>query len=337
MVAFCEVDFLVNFSIIKSEASERINERTFDMNSVFSENLKKFRLKKSYTQEQAADILGVSSHTVSRWECGTTLPDVLLLPEIAKLYEITIDDLYKKNSVGYENFAQRLATVYEASRDPEDFMRCRNEFQKLMKQGELSTADKWQYGWIHMYMMNFCRDEAVMWYDKAVNDDPNADPQNYNIANMQRIWMFFLLKKEEEIISELKAKTESEPENPRAADYLLVALIWAEKYNEAYELFKEAVKKFPDDWRIYIHGGDICKNLKRYDEALNYYDKAGEIGTYFCDEMDCKAGLYQELGEYEKACKEYIKMAEIYRSRGYDVEADMMEKYAKECEDKISI
>mgnify|MGYP003297697871 CR=1 FL=1 len=69
------------------------------MNTIFSDNLKKFRQNKNYTQEQVADILGVSSHSVSRWECGTTLPDVLMLPEIAKLYEITTDDLYKKNSV----------------------------------------------------------------------------------------------------------------------------------------------------------------------------------------------------------------------------------------------
>ena len=131
------------------------------MNTIFSDNLKKFRQNKNYTQEQVADILGVSSHSVSRWECGTTLPDVLMLPEIAKLYEITTDDLYKKNSVAYDNYAQRLSSVYENSHDPEDFFRCRNEYIKLIKQGALSTQDKWTYGWIHMCMMNYCRDTAI--------------------------------------------------------------------------------------------------------------------------------------------------------------------------------
>ena len=125
------------------------------------------------------------------------------------------------------------------------------------------------------------------------------------------------------------------PDNPRETDNLLVALIWAEKYDDAYNLFTETIKKFPDDWRMYIHGGDICKGLKKYDEALACYNKAGEIGTYFCDEMDCKAGLYEEMGEYEKAYNECMKMADIYRSRGYDVEADMTEKRAKELKDKM--
>ena len=38
--------------------------------TVFSENLKKFRTAKNYTQEQVADILCVNAQTVSRWECG---------------------------------------------------------------------------------------------------------------------------------------------------------------------------------------------------------------------------------------------------------------------------
>lgn len=304
------------------------------MNNIFSNNLKKFRLEKGFTQEQIAEKLNVNPQTVSRWECGTTLPDVLTLPALAELYGVTVDDFYKKNSVAYENFAQRLASVYEQSRDPEDFMRCRSEYEKLIKKGELSTADKWQYGWIHMYMMNYCRDIAVEWYDKAVNDDPEKDPENHHIACMQRIWMFFLLKKEDEIISELREKAKENPDNPRETDNLLVALIWAENYGEAYNIFTKAIKKFPDDWRMYIHGGDIAKKLKKYNEALAYYEKAGEIGTYFCDEMDCKVGLYEETEEYEKAYNECVKMADIYRSRGYDVEADIMTKRAAELKKK---
>ena len=54
------------------------------MNTTFSKNLKKLRLQKKLTQEQAAEVLGVSTQTISRWECNTTLPDVMLLPEIGQ-------------------------------------------------------------------------------------------------------------------------------------------------------------------------------------------------------------------------------------------------------------
>ena len=45
-------------------------------------------------EEQAAEALGVSTQTVSRWECNTTLPDVMLLPKIADSFNITIDALF---------------------------------------------------------------------------------------------------------------------------------------------------------------------------------------------------------------------------------------------------
>ncbi len=56
-------------------------------------NIKEYRLKKGYTQEQLAYELGVSSQTVSRWETGNTYPDIVMLPIIAELFETTIDNL----------------------------------------------------------------------------------------------------------------------------------------------------------------------------------------------------------------------------------------------------
>ena len=41
--------------------------------TTFCRNLKRFRLSKKLTQEQAAERLGVSAQSISRWECGITL------------------------------------------------------------------------------------------------------------------------------------------------------------------------------------------------------------------------------------------------------------------------
>ena len=298
--------------------------------NVFFENLKKYRLARNMTQEKAAEKLGVNAQTISRWECGTTLPDVLMLPKIASLYGVTTDDLYRKNYVGYENYAQRLSSVYENTRDPVDFMRCREEFLKQIKDGKMSTADKWQYGWIHMFMMNYCRDVALEWYQKAVDDPPEADPNAYSVACMQRIWMYFLLKRDDEIIAECKEKVKNAPNDSIQTDNLLIALLYADKNEEAYAVFLSAKDQFRDNWHLFIHGGEICEKLGRYDEAVGYYKVAGEIGTYFCDDLDCLANLYHKTGEYEKACACYLKMAEIYASRGFDVEAERMKRFAKE-------
>ncbi|MCL2665185.1 MAG: helix-turn-helix domain-containing protein [Defluviitaleaceae bacterium] len=49
-----------------------------------AENLKTLRKGKDLTQEEAAEILGVSPQSVSKWERGTAYPDIALLPALAK-------------------------------------------------------------------------------------------------------------------------------------------------------------------------------------------------------------------------------------------------------------
>lgn len=68
---------------------------------------------------------------------------------------------------------------------------------------------------------------------------------------------------------------------------------------------------------------------------MECYNKAGETGSYFCDELYCKADLYEDLGEYKKSHDMYMKIADILRQKGYDVEADMAEKDAEEVKRKI--
>lgn len=47
-----------------------------------------------FTQEQLANMVGVSAQTVSKWETGTTMPDIMLLPIIADVFGVDIDSLY---------------------------------------------------------------------------------------------------------------------------------------------------------------------------------------------------------------------------------------------------
>ena len=50
--------------------------------------LKQLRNEKGITQEQLAEILGVSGRTVSRWETGTNLPDLSILVQISEYYGV---------------------------------------------------------------------------------------------------------------------------------------------------------------------------------------------------------------------------------------------------------
>lgn len=84
--------------------------------------LKALRKEKALTQEQTAEILNVSNRTVSRWETGANLPDISLLQEIAKLYDVNISDIIdgerKTKGAGPEesSVAQKMSDYAEAEK-----------------------------------------------------------------------------------------------------------------------------------------------------------------------------------------------------------------------------
>lgn len=57
------------------------------------EKLNLMRKNSGFTQEEIAVRLGVSPQAVSKWENDLSCPDIMLLPEIAKLYGKTVDAL----------------------------------------------------------------------------------------------------------------------------------------------------------------------------------------------------------------------------------------------------
>ena len=55
--------------------------------------LRELRKENNLTQEQLAEKFGVSSQRVSRWENGTTLPDLDILVELADYYNVEIQEI----------------------------------------------------------------------------------------------------------------------------------------------------------------------------------------------------------------------------------------------------
>lgn len=63
---------------------------------MFSENLKRLRKEKGFSQEQLATRLNVVRQTVSKWEKGISVPDAELLIQLAEVLDVTVGDLLGK-------------------------------------------------------------------------------------------------------------------------------------------------------------------------------------------------------------------------------------------------
>jgi len=55
-----------------------------------------------FTQSALADQLGVSFQAVSKWERGENLPDAFTMVELARVYDITVDEILKGEVVKKE-------------------------------------------------------------------------------------------------------------------------------------------------------------------------------------------------------------------------------------------
>ena len=62
-------------------------------NQTIGERIAQLRRKKNTTQEAMAEQLGVTPQAVSKWENDISCPDITLLPPLAALLGVTVDEL----------------------------------------------------------------------------------------------------------------------------------------------------------------------------------------------------------------------------------------------------
>ena len=303
--------------------------------NVFCDNLKRFRAAKNLTQEQAAEALGVSTQTVSRWECNVTLPDVAMLPNIAELYCVTIDDLYRKTGVAYDNYAQRLFSVFEADPSPDHFIRADAEFKKLLRGGDYSMNDLRTYGILYQFMMRYCRDKAGEIFDRVIKQGPGEDPQTYWSTRRQKVYFLWQAGQNKDSIDEYLPLVEAGSNEVQEWICLLQAYQQDDRNEEAWELLRKAEARFPESASLHVYAGDLLRTLKRYDEAFVHWRRALEMEPKWLDAAYSMGFCYEELGQYGKACDIWRGIVEELEVRGFEAELAFPRSLAQKCKAKM--
>ena len=79
-------------------------------------NIRAFRKQRSLTQEQLAEVLGVSTGAVYKWEADLSIPELGMILEMADFFDTSVDVL-----LGYEMRDNRLETsllLFDQNTDP---------------------------------------------------------------------------------------------------------------------------------------------------------------------------------------------------------------------------
>ena len=69
---------------------------------MLSERIYKFRRKSGLSQEQLAEKIGVSRQAISKWESGTSTPELETLLALSDCFSITLDELVKDETANQE-------------------------------------------------------------------------------------------------------------------------------------------------------------------------------------------------------------------------------------------
>ena len=230
------------------------------MVSKLADNIKNFRKERRLTQEQLAEVMGVTTGAVHKWEAGMSIPDLSLIMELADFYDVSVDVL-----IGYEIRDNRQDAIkkrldeYCKTMDPEAL----KEVEKALKKYPDSLD-----------MVLDCAD--VYLYFGAGNGGRDIARQALELLERALV---LLPQNTDPKISALSIYI-------RMADaYTLLG-----EYEKSLELLK---KHNTDDIFTDTIGVGLAAFVKRYSEAEPYLSKA--LFYHICALMNTISGLYLVL------------------------------------------
>ncbi len=126
------------------------------MNTIkVQEQIAFLRKQKGLTQEELAKALGVTNQAVSKWESGQCCPDIQLLPDLAKLFEVTVDELLGCNlTKGLGDICLNLKDYFISLPEKESF---ENAYRLAAMLHEIAVTDGYK--------------KIIPWQDKDYSND----------------------------------------------------------------------------------------------------------------------------------------------------------------------
>ena len=199
------------------------------MKLYLSENIKKLRQSKGLTQEELADQLGVSFQSVSRWENALSYPDIELIPEIARFFEVSTDALMGVEKATVER--NRAVDLKKIRMDEFNSMDEKLEYLREMHRKYPHDAETL----IHLIY-------ALSSYPELADEMCNkirqflCHPQAEKVRTDQAVRLL-IASEEESAIPDLLERYAAEEDMSRSA--LLKYRAWNRNDHEAYKKYKQ--------------------------------------------------------------------------------------------------
>ena len=101
-----------------------------------------YRRSLNMTQEELGRLVGVSNQAVSKWESENSMPDIMLLPRIASVLEITLDDLFAEQTDKHLQTESHVFNMNAVRSFPKDAQTMIND--TMCRQTNLINCSSWE-------------------------------------------------------------------------------------------------------------------------------------------------------------------------------------------------
>ena len=332
------------------------------------DRIKELRRGLSMSQGQLAEKLEITNQAVSKWENNFSQPDINLLPDLASVFGVSIDDLFEyTDEKFYEKIENMIDIQYEMTNH--DFTKAEAFLLEKLKKNPNDYRANSKLGDLYLCYIENLRFKALDYGKKALDLKPNTkdDINTINRASLGAIYDWNV-RNNHDLIDYYKRTLRARPENTRLYLYLLDNLIKDGRLEEARSYLEEAKKKKPDpiyacyslairereegfvsvyedylelsknhedDWRILFSIANVFSQNGSYDQAIDLWEKAfdAQEKPRYTDYYESIAQCYILMGKKEEAAKSYEKELDLLRdewdiSYGYFVD-ELKEKIEK--------
>lgn len=307
--------------------------------------IRELRLKRSSTQEQMAKVLGVTTQCVSKWETGTTMPDIELLPLISAYLGVTIDELFDLTDDVHIDRIQNMMNTCKVP-DKMDFAEAESFLMKKIGENPNNTRYHTILAELYISMADGYRSLAEMQAIRAIELAPE-EKYNHSLLRMaqQGTLLDWNLTNHTKRINYYKEFVKKHPLYEYGYNNLLDELCAdgrlaeAEHYAElmeqncdgsrgpfyhgfvkyctgreddAWEIWNTMLSNH-GDWLAYSKLGDVMARSCQYEKAIEYYKKSAELKEKprYIDEQTSIAVLYEIQGKYAEAIEAWETVISI--------------------------
>ncbi len=107
---------------------------------ILADKITEERKRNGWSQEELADMLGVSRQAVSKWESANSVPDLQRIIQLAEVFSVSTDYLLK-DEMGMESISYDNKEMVDAEPLKKVSMEDANEFLQMRKKGAPSIAN----------------------------------------------------------------------------------------------------------------------------------------------------------------------------------------------------